>query len=318
MFQLWNIVLILFAALILAALIDPFASWFASKKIPRGLAVLLVYVVLIGLLSLSVMLLAPVIVNDMPQLVQKIQVLVSEAQQMPRVQSIVDQLQTIGISINSVSEAQQSQNLSNIFGAINNVFEGIAGLILILVIAFYMITEEDSLQKIVESIIPKERGPYIVSLLKRIRDKLAFWIRGQLVLSILVGVLTYLGLSLIGVKYAAALALIAALLEFIPYLGPTLATIPAFIIAFTQGGLVLAILALAISIFIQQLENHVFVPKIMQKAVGLNPIVSIIAIIVGAKLAGVLGAILAIPIATTLSVILDDVLKQADSSKSIK
>jgi predicted PurR-regulated permease PerM len=178
-----------------------------------------------------------------------------------------------------------------------------------LVIALYMVTEEDSLRKIVNSVIPARHVGYIVSLLSRIRDKLTFWIRAQLILSVIIGITTFIVLSLLGVRYAAALALIAALLEFVPFLGPIIAAVPAFIIAFTQGGVVLFLVVLAFYVVLQQAENHILVPKIMQKAVGLNPVVSIVALLIGAQLAGILGAILAIPVAIALSVIIKDVIE---------
>lgn len=310
--QLWNIVLLLFAALILAALIDPFARWFAEKKIPRGLAVVLVYILLFGALGGTVYLLAPVVSEDIPQLLTRFETVVSDIEDTGAYASIRETLSHMGISLEDVSSAAASTEsnggaLSSAIGAVGSVFQGVASFILILVIAFYMITEEDPLKKIVHSVVPSRHVDYVVGLLSRIRDKLAFWIRGQLILSIVIGVVTYIGLSLLGVRYAAALALIAALLEFIPYLGPILAAIPAFVVAFTQGGVVFFLVVLAFYTVVQQLENHILAPKIMQKAVGLNPIISIVALLIGAQLAGILGAIIAIPLATALGVILKDV-----------
>ena len=129
-----------------------------------------------------------------------------------------------------------------------------------------------------------------------------------MILSILVGLLVFLGLSLLQIKYAAILAILAGLLEFVPYVGPVFAAIPALFLGFSQAGIVKMLLVLLMYIVLQQLENHILVPKVMQKAVGLNPIVSIIALLAGAQLAGFIGVLIAIPVATALSVFIEDVL----------
>lgn len=310
---LWNIVFIVFAALLLAALIDPFASWFAARKIPRSIAVLLVYILLFGMLTGAVALLSPVVSEDIPQLIERFEILLADVQQTSEYAALISTFDRMGISFENggagTVSPQTGGALRQALGAVGSVFQGIASFLLILVIAYYMVTEDDPLKKILHSVVPTRHIDYVVSLLSRIQEKLAAWIRGQLILSCIIGVITFVGLSLMGVKYAAALALIAALLEFIPYLGPIVAAIPAFIIGFSQGGIVLLLMLIAFYIIVQQVENHILVPKIMQRAVGLNPIVSIIALLIGAQVAGILGAILAIPLGAALSVLFTDVIQ---------
>jgi predicted PurR-regulated permease PerM len=150
-----------------------------------------------------------------------------------------------------------------------------------------------------------------MQLVNRMQGKIGLWIRGQLILSLIIFSLTFLGLSILGVNYALVLALIAGLTEFVPYLGPTIAAIPAIFLAFTQSPM-LALFVLALYYIIQMVENHIIVPKLMQKVVGLNPVISIMVLLVGFKLAGILGAILAIPVVTIASVFLKDLFEKKD------
>jgi len=125
--------------------------------------------------------------------------------------------------------------------------------------------------------------------------------------------MVYLGLLILGVKYALILALIAAIGEAVPYLGPIMTAIPAVFLAFVQSP-IKALLVLILFILVQQLENHILVPKVMQKAVGLNPISSIIALLIGAKIGGIVGMILAIPVATAASVVIYEVWQVKEKS----
>lgn len=315
-----DIVLLLFVSLILAALIDPFAGWFARHRIPRALAVLLIYVVLFGLLGLAIALLTPVITNDVPQLIENLKKFFISAQESAAVQGFLHGLENIeratgsfgaGAAGSGVLPSQSSgveRTITGIFSTVTGVFGGIFSLGLVLVMTFYMVVQDDPLKKILRSIAPDEYVPYFSQLFKKMRDKLGDWMRGQLVLSLVIGLLVFAGLLALGIKYAAVLGLLAAFFEFIPYLGPILAAIPALFFAFSQGGFIKFLFVAIMYLVIQQIENQLLVPKIMQRAVGLNPIVSIVAILVGAKLAGLVGVLLAIPVATVLSVFLQDVL----------
>ena len=164
------------------------------------------------------------------------------------------------------------------------------------------------MKKVVWSIAPPKYQMYIMGLINRMQQKIGLWLRGQLILSLIIFFLTFIGLSILGVKYALVLALIAGMTEFVPYLGPIFASIPAIFLAFTQSpmlGLFVAILYY----IIQLTENNIIVPKLMQKVVGLNPIVSIAVLLIGFEVAGIAGAVLSIPVATAVNVFLTDILE---------
>lgn len=309
----WDILLLVFVSLILATLIDPFAVWLSEHKIPRALAVVIVYIVLFGLIGFALTILAPIIAHDLPQFFDNLSNIVSRIAEHPQWQTVMDwfgiaetTVKTPGTT--SIGTPAASSAISGVFSTISGAMAGLFSFVVVLVITFYFVVQEDPLQKILRSVVPDQHVPYISHLIKQVRDKLGFWLRGQLILSVIIGCLVGIGLGVLNVKYAAVLALLAALLEFIPYLGPTLAVIPAGIFAFSQDGLFKFLAVLVLYIVIQQIENHILVPKVMQRAVGLNPVICIVAILIGAKLAGVVGALLAIPVATALSVIIKDVL----------
>jgi predicted PurR-regulated permease PerM len=176
--------------------------------------------------------------------------------------------------------------------------------------------EEQGMRRLSIDLAPAKYRPYFAQLFRRIEERLGRWLRGQLFLGLIIAVLTYIGLVSLGVKYALVLALIAGLTELLPAIGPFIGAIPAVIVGLSQDpwkGLFVAILYLVI----QQLENNLIVPRVMSKATGLNPVIVIISLLVGAKVAGVIGVILAVPTVLIITTFLEDFLeeKKADDAK---
>ena len=315
-YRIWNILLLLFISVLLAALIHPFASWFQRKKIPRAIAVIIVYITMFGLLALTMVLLTPVVTNDLPQLAQNLATSYHDLQQNESVQyfwnGYLELRNTLGLDPGNGSQITPTapdvgSTISGVYTTLTGFLGGIISMVLVLVITFYLVMQDDPLKKMLRNLIPDEYVPYLTQLFKRMRDKLGAWLRGQLLLSLIMGTVVFLGLFLLDVRYAAVLGLLAALMEFVPYLGPVFSGLPALIIAYTDGGVWLFIGVLAMYIVIHQLENHVLVPKVMQRAVGLNPVISIAALLIGAQLAGMVGVLLAIPVTTAASVFFKDV-----------
>jgi predicted PurR-regulated permease PerM len=308
-----DIVLLLFVAFIFSSLIDPFAAQLQKRKIPRSLAVIIIYFIIFGLVSLIFTLLSPVITQDLPIFIENIQYLISDIQQHDKVLQINEIFKQFGLDFyasSPVNGQNANQAISKIFSNITNIFEYIFSFGIVLVVTFYLVVQDDSLKKFFRSVVPANYVPYMTQLFKKIKDKLGSWMRGQMILSLIIGLVVFTGLSILNVRHAAVLSILAALMEFIPYIGPSLAAAPAMLIAFTQGGLLKMFFVLLMYLILQQLENHLLVPKVMQKAVGLNPIVSIFAILIGAKLAGPIGVLLAIPTATVVSIFMQDVFRE--------
>jgi len=299
-----DVIIIFIVALILATLINPLADWFAKRRIPRALAVLLIYVILIGLLASILTTLVPILVEQSGQLGKNLSVYWDSFKD--KFPGLDFDVFVDSSSTNSFKPLQAGlPALSGVFSTITGFFGGIITFLLILVLTFYMVVEDSALKKFLKEIAPLKYRPHLVGLMTRAQHKIGMWLRGALTLGLIIGLAVYIGLTILGVKYALVLALLAAVLELIPYIGPPTAAIPAIFLAFSQAP-IKGFFTLILYIVIQQLENNLLVPKVMQKAVGLNPIISIISMGIGFKVAGMLGALLAIPIATASSVFVLD------------
>ncbi len=307
-----DVLIILFLSFILAILIDPLADWFEKRKIPRGLAVLAVYVILITILSLILVLLVPPIILQFQQLIEKLpaywekiaKTWIGEFAVKGDFKNLQESFKSVGAGLTR-----------GIFVTLGGVFGSVAALFLVLVLTFYMVTQEDPIKKMIKSLIPAHYLPYVNQVSIKIKQKMIAWFKGQLILCLVVGCLAYVGLLILGVDYALALGLIAGITEIIPYVGPFIGATVAVFIAFGASPLK-ALMVVILYIIIQQLENNLLVPKVMKKTVGLNPIISIIALIIGAKLAGVAGVLLAIPFASIVSIFIQD-FKEKDSGSAI-
>ncbi len=309
-----DVVAVFFAALLLAALIDPFADWFERRRIPRALGVLVVYVLLAALITGAFLIIVPPLVGQLSDLVKGLTASFGDARGV--LEGIITLTEKYGFAQN-ISESFQnlqgalSQGFSRVFSTLANVFGGVTTLVLVLVLTFYMVVEEADAKRLFRHFAPKKYQPYLVGLAGRMQEKLGYWLRGQLVLMLVIGALTYIGLLILGVDYALVLGIFAGLAEIVPYAGPILAAIPAIVLAFSISP-IKAVMVAVLYFAIQQLENGVLTPKIMQKSVGLNPVVSLFALMVGFKVAGFIGAIFAIPVATLAAVLVHDLLGRYD------
>jgi len=312
---------LLFVAIIFSAAVDPWVDWLQKYKFPRAASILMIYIILLAIFSLVIVLMIPPITEQIGQMVsnfpgyyEKISIgvhslqdkVISDNSQLAN-DSIVGALENLSNSL--------AQTTKSIFVTITSIFGGLFSLLIVLVITFYITVEEDALKKFIKIITKPKYRSYVMNLIERMQLKIGLWLRGQLLLSVVVGVLTYIGLSILGVKYALLLAIVAGLFEIIPYLGPWLAAIPAVIVTFSDS-FTKVILVAVLYLIIQQLENNLIVPKLMHKMVGLNPIVVIMAILIGIKLGGVVGGLVGVPVAAAISVYLDDLFKERKNGRT--
>lgn len=303
-----DIIAIIFISIVVASALDPWIDGLQKRKIPRAVGILVIYLAIIGIISLAIALIVPPIVDQVRQITSsfpdyydKLVQFYSNFQEFSNRYGVEGSVQN---SLNSLSDSL-AQLGSGIFTASSRFFGGVITLFAVMVIVFYMTIGEAGIKEFFRSVAPSKYQPYLVQKANQVQRKLGQWLRGQLILSLIIFVLTFVGLTLIGVKYALILALIAGITEFIPYIGPIIGAIPAVFLTFADSpikGLVVVILYL----IIQQLENQIIVPKVMQKSVGLNPIVVIIVMLIGAKIAGIVGVILAVPTATIIKIFLSD------------
>jgi predicted PurR-regulated permease PerM len=178
-----------------------------------------------------------------------------------------------------------------------------------MVLSFYLAVQKDGVDDFLRIIAPVRHHEYIIDLWKRSQRKIGLWLQGQIVLGIVVGVLVYLVLMIVGIPYALMLALFAALFEIIPVFGPVISSIPAILIAFSEKGVGTGFLLIGLYLIIYQFESQLFYPLVVKKIVGISPIVVILALIIGAKLAGLLGAVIAVPLSAAFMEYIHDIEK---------
>ncbi|MCA9364552.1 MAG: AI-2E family transporter [Candidatus Moranbacteria bacterium] len=301
LYVLRSVIALFCIAFVISSACGPAVLWMHNRRVPRPLAVGVIYIVFASILGLLFSFVVPSVAEQVSSFSRTIS---GDA-------SAVSPI--VGVSPQEIRQIVQSfgEALSSSFGDILSktvgVFQGLVGLMAVVSMSFYLSLDPDGLRRFLISITPKRYQDYVVSLATRIQQQIGKWMLGQLFVMVLVGVLYYIVLSLLGVPYALVLAIIGGLVEIIPYIGPVVAGVPAVLLAFFMVSPWTSVIVLVSYILIQQVENHVIIPQIMRRAVGLNPLVVILSLLVGAQLGGVLGILLAVPVATALNVFLRDV-----------
>lgn len=201
-----------------------------------------------------------------------------------------------------------SRHLGTAAGVVFRVFGGLAALVTVLFMTFYMLMEARAIKEQFLTLFPAEQRERVEAVLLAIGQKFGGWLRGQVILMTIIGVAAGVGTALLGIRFALLLGLIAGLTEVIPIIGPILGAVPAVLVALFQGPWVKVVLVIALYTVIQQVEGNLIVPRVMRAAVGLSPLLTIIALIVGARLLGVMGALLSVPVAAALQVIVGEIL----------
>lgn len=323
-----DIVLVVLAAVVLASAIEPATKWFVSKKIGRLPAVVSIYIVIGLILAVFLIFFVPMLfgdattyLNNIPNSI-KISDLWSPFSNSSLIQSnpVVSSLSDKSFSIKEFIESSKdliSGTGAGAFKTASVIFGGALSLVLIIVLSFYLAVQEDGVANFLKIITPVKHHDYIINLWKRSQRKIGYWMQGQLLLGIIIGILVYPSLLILGVRHALLLASVAALFELIPIFGPVLSAVPAVIIALVDSGITQGILVIGLYIIIHQFENHLLYPLVVRKIIGISPIVVILALVIGAKLAGFLGAILAVPIASAFMEYIDDLEKDKQASKII-
>jgi predicted PurR-regulated permease PerM len=307
--RLSEIVLLLLGAIIFASAVRPFVTALDNRGIPRGLAIvlidLLVIFTIIGLIIVSV----PPLITFIVTVVQS-GVLSTKLTQLAtrlaifgwdRFQVLIPVISLPG-QLNALIAQTGEEVQQQAWTMTQSTAVGLGQTVLLFTMAFYWLTSREQTLALLLLLSPKAQRQNVHAIWNDIEFRLGAYVRGQVFLMLIIGLASYLGLLLLGVPFAPALALIAGITEAIPLVGPLIGAVPAVIVAFTVSPVTGLLVAILYGV-IQALENNVLVPKIMSSNVGLNPLVIIIAIVAGSTLNGVIGALLAIPLAGTLQVL---------------
>ena len=293
-----EILIILFISYIVMTAFRPAVLFFNKRKLPYVLSVLVPYIIFCIFLIILILPLFPFFATQIQSLLNNFPVFLEKSSQAVGLK--ID-YSNVNSSINSFFQTVGG----NLFSITGQVFAGIISLTTIIVVSFYLLLYHNRFEKLIVHLFPQDKKEQARETFLKIEEKLGKWLRGQLILSLLIGVLSWIFLTFIGIGYAFPLAFIAGILEIVPMIGPIIAAVPAVIVALTiSPGLAVAVLIGYI--VIQTIESNIFVPKIMQSAVGLNPVIIIIAILVGSNLLGVWGALLSVPFVSVATIILSE------------
>ena len=314
-FTLRNIVLDIVTAIVIASAIEPGVTSLVRKKVPRVLAVLIIYITMFSVFFGLFYFFLPSVLEDLALFLASLPEYLSA---FTRAGAFDTYASILGIPAPSVVSAADitsnirsafdiSGTFGNAFGAVTRIFGGVFSFFLIIIFSFYFAVIETGVDDFLHVISPRKYQKYILGLWRRSQQKIGLWMQGQLILAVVIGVLVYLGLTIIGVKHALLLAVFAAVFEIIPVFGPTLAAVPAILIGFADGGVTIGITVVILYVILQQFENHLIYPLVVTRVVGVPPLLVILALIVGAELAGFLGVLLSVPAAAVIQELVRDV-----------
>ena len=322
-YTLRDLLLVLLTSVILASAIEPLAKFFIKKRIPRAISVVIVYVAMIGLLVGIFSAFLPALVSDTKNILDTLPAYITEISESERFAGVPE----LSSVIESLKESiQKGELVSTINGAagpaagvltlFSGFFGGLMSAVLILVFSFYLSVQENGVDNLIRIAVPIRREKYVIDLWHRSQRKIGLWMQGQLLLSVIISVLTYLGLSILGVENALVLALVAGVFELIPVFGPILAAVPAVAFALLQDGVSFALIVIGLYAIIQQFESQLIHPLVVKKIVGIPALVAILALIVGAQIAGFLGILIAVPVTAAIMEYVNDIEKR--KAKEIK
>lgn len=339
-----DILAILLISSLFAAALNPMVERMEKHKVPRGIGVVLGYILIFVVVSVIVLAVIPMLATQGEKLIASLISFfqktinegvtdiplpflsdslkswmigqINEFRTHINVDLVFTQLQNWLLQNQGVIKDNLQQVATNFLGVLNTLFDGLTNVVLVLFITYFLVAEKESIKKYCLSLFSQRYRPYLGVKLHDIQFKVGAWIRGQLILGFAVGFATYVGLWFlllfgIDIPYKETLAIIAGLTELIPVIGPIIASIFGIIVA-ANVGVVPMFAVVLLFIAIQQLENNILVPVIMDHAVGINAIVIILGMTVGAKFFGLLGLILAVPVLTVMSLFVDDLIALQD------
>jgi len=305
-----DILLVLLVSVLIASALEPLVTKMQKFHIPRAISVLTTYIIFIAFIVLAITLLIPPLTMEIQSLADNLPGIYNQLVIMLGKAGVligqVDLLPSLQKGLLNMGQFL-TQTTGGIFATTRTVFGSIFSIVLTFVISFYLVISRDSLYSFIRSIVPIEHQPYTINLIKKSQEKIGNWLIAQIVLGALVSIMAFMVLWLLNVPYALAIVILVFFAEFVPVIGPTISAIPAVLLAFTNS-FWLGIIVLVMFLIIHQIEANVLVPNIMRRAVGLNPLTTIIAVLVGAKLAGIVGVLLAVPVATIISLFITDFL----------
>ncbi len=296
---------VLFTAVLLAAAVAPAARFMARHGVPRGVTILVIYLLVLLILAGVVALIVPLVVNEIDALRQSLPGYADDVQRLVA-RIAPDQAKNFSSStITNRLSGELGTVASTLTSLIFNLVSFSITVILVLVMAFFLAVEEDFVALAIGRFVPPEQRPRVSRVMGRIGTRMGQWARAQLLLALFFGVAFGVGLRIFNVHYAVTLGVVGGVLEIIPYVGGFITVALAVLIALTQNPL-LVVWVVAWYAVVVELEGHVIAPKLMDRVLGIHPLVVVVALFLGAEALGILGALLAVPIAIVVQALLDE------------
>lgn len=289
--QIRQILLLIYVSFILMAALNPIITRLEKLRIPRPWAILFCYFLFLGILSLILSSLFPALVVQTRRLFERL----------PLLSEGLDFAQIDQSAISNQLGSLPEKLLKFIAGLFSNFF----ALFILMVITFYLLMERKKLGRYLFLLFGDQNKGQAERIINQIETQLGVWVSGQVILCSLVGLMTYTGLRFLGIDFALPLSLLAAILEIVPNIGPVLSAVPAVLIGLATSPLA-ALAIIALYFLVQQIENYLVVPTVMKRALNLSPLIVILSLMVGFKVGGVLGALLAVPTVLILRVIISE------------
>jgi predicted PurR-regulated permease PerM len=308
-----EIFLIIVGAIFFAYLIYPVIRWL-NRKLPLIVSILIVYAALAAILAVSLMYLIPAIsaetgslVRSWPSIQAKLAAYVNDptnpvfAHAPPHIR---EQIARLPQTIVAWLQKNGAAAFGNAIAVLLGTFAFIGACIIVPVLGAYLLNDSEMIKRFFMGFIPQRNREATLSLLAELEEVIGGFIRGQLLVGVTVGILIAIGLTLVGEPYAILIGAVAGLLDFIPYIGPAIAALPAVTIGFISGGVPLAIKAIIVFVLANQAEGHLIAPNIVSRTIKLSPSAVVVAILIGAKLYGIPGMFIAVPVAAIIRVLL--------------
>jgi predicted PurR-regulated permease PerM len=286
-----------------------------TQRLPRWLAILIIYLTIVGILTTIGLLVIPPMIEQAQDLGMRLPELLDRAQQFLVDRGLLDHRITLEEAVRSAPGPGQA--VGTVASAVTSVFTAFLALITVLILTFYLLVESDTLFAGFARLFPRSDRPRVQAAALKITTKVSAWLSGQLILGGTIGLSAAAGLYLLGVPYFYVLALLAAFGEMIPVVGPIFSAVPAVLVALTVSPQT-ALFVLIFFLLQQQVENHLLVPKIMERQVGVSAVIVIVALLVGGSLLGIVGAILAVPSAAIIQVVIEEILEERDRQQETR
>ena len=326
-----EIIIIFFFALFLSAAFNPAVDKLEKYKIPRWLGIIIMYIVVLGALVVMFTSLIPIIADQVSSLAISIRDMIlnlvntqnTDSWFMSKIQPFVnqvwesvDQKEILAQITNTLKDLGSTLGnvAGNAIGAIFAVFNGLLNTILVLIITFFMVVDSKNTSNFFHSLFPSRYSRYITEKTKQISQRIGEWVRGQIMLALLMGLISFIVFSILGLHYALTLSFVSALAEFVPYLGPFITFLSASLIALNQDP-ALMLWLIPVYAILQFLEGNILVPLIVGRSVGLNPIIVLFSLLAGATIGvklggsvalGLVGMIISVPIANIISIFVEE------------